>query len=165
MDYDKLAETLHKGDTLASERIAELTDTRIGAQAFNLAVLQLCKGLMDAMRDRGRPATVAFLKGRVCVLTDAEAAAYNRHSFDSGLRKASRAFRRLGEVDTRKLSQEQREKHERALVVTGRVLANVRSTRAKIAAETRVNNNAAVGHIRSTPGLPNVASGATEETK
>lgn len=162
MDFDKLASRLHKGDSLTCEELENITGHRRRTDGYGLAVLDLRDGLMKAFTDRGRPATVAIIKGKMKVLTDPEATTYNRKAFGNGLRKANRAHSRLGEVDTRALSGEQKQQHERAMLVTGKLLAVIRSTRAKLAADNR-QRQGSNGHLRTTPGLPLIQPSITDE--
>lgn len=142
-----LAKTLHEGDSLSSQQLCVITGASGGTDEFRLAVLGLRNDLMREFRSRGRPATVILSKGALAVLTHEEAVTYNRRAFDLGLRKANRAYRRLGDVDARALSADVKKQHERALLVTGKVLAVIKSTKSQLSSECRT-------HARATPVIP-----------
>lgn len=142
---------LGKGDVFTADQLEAMTGQRRGTEGYDLAVLGLRKKLHTTLRDRGKPATVAIVRGELRILEDTEASVYNAQAFRHGIRKARRAFDRLLEVDSRQVTPERLAGHGRAIEVNAKILSAINSTRAKCR-RTPIPV-ASGGHARQTPAV------------
>jgi hypothetical protein len=138
LDFDAIA----KGDTFTPERLEAMTGHKRGGDAYRFAVLDLRERIMTELAARKRPATVAFVRGCLCVLTDEQASVYTARQCRLKLRGHLRNVRRMRDVCIEKLSAEQRKAHERSLCVETMIASAARKTRKKLNLES---------HQRSTP--------------
>jgi len=111
---------------------------------FHLKVLGLQNKIDREMRNRGHLWTYRIDHGSIVICTDSDAAEHNARDFRLRFRAAGRAHARNAAVDTRQLSAEKRETHERTLLVQGRMLQAARTVRSTLQVQASV---------RKTPGL------------
>jgi hypothetical protein len=153
IDFD----AVQKGDSWAPDVLEELTSTRRGTVSYQFACLELRARIMRECLDRGKPVTVAMVKGSLRVLTDEEAALYNVKTFKSGLRRSVRSVKRLARVNPANLNEAQRAEHERNLT-----LCSLMMTAARKARRERLQVTA---HVRSVPGLPELPEVKPDEAQ
>lgn len=151
IDFD----ALQKGDEITTQQIEEFGRcTHEQEKQFRFAAMSLKDRIVKECRDRGKLFTVIITKMRIRILTDEEAALYNPRQFKQGFRRQVRSLRRLTEVNTSSLSEQQQKDHERNLLVFGKMLQAARSARAKVQA---------VAHQRTIPGLPPAKEGVDQK--
>lgn len=137
-------DAIQKGDSWTAEQLEVLTGFPANTKQYELAALGLRERIMRELEGRGRPATVAFDKGSLRVLTDSEACVYTHSQYLAGRRKMLRNLGRGLQVDRSKLTPEEAAIHDRNLIINSKeVVAMKKTRRLEIAA-----------HKRQTPGLP-----------
>lgn len=117
---------LSKGDEIAVDRVQTIVGLKYEHRAFSLKALALAEWIEREMIARGEAVTVIAIKGALRVLTDGEAAKYLTGRFgahEAGLRRSARA---KAQVDRSKLTEAEREKHDRELTVMGAKLTRLR---------------------------------------
>lgn len=139
-------EQLEKGQVIAADAIEPIVKCKRDDKEYALKVLALKEEVERAMRELGRPVTIAMRGADMHVLSDEDASQYNDRHFVRGLRQCGRSLRRMTEVDVGQLSAERRPEHLRRLEVNGKTYGAAVATRRKSWAIT--------GHKRTTPGLP-----------
>lgn len=138
LDFD----AINKGDTFTPDRLEVIVNFPKQTNAYRFAVLSLRERIMKELEDRNRPATVAIIKGCLCVLTDEQASVYTQRQCRIKIRGHFRNVKRMRAVCIENLSAEQRKSHERSLCIEGMVAAGIRKTRRTVKLES---------HQRSTP--------------
>jgi hypothetical protein len=141
LDFD----ALKKGDEIEADRLESITNTKRGTDQYNLAVLALRARIMQELKDRGKFVTVAVVKGCLRLLTDEQAALYNARMYRAGFQRAGRSLKRLAKVDVGNLTDQQKQDHERTLLVFGKMLQAAKTARREIAATP---------YQRTLPGIP-----------
>lgn len=139
VDFD----VIQKGEVLTWERIAEL----VGCYPDHATPEQLLslKGKIErGLWRRDKEWTLRIRHGEIHVLTDTEAAVYNRRYFKSYLRRARRRNRHALAVDRSNMTDEERQAHEQSLLTQGRILVAINVARRK---------PELVGHERKTPSM------------
>jgi len=140
IDFD----AIQKGDTFTPARLEEIIGATRNANHYRFSVLSLRDRIMRELELRNRPATVAIIKGCLCVLTDEQASVYTQRQCCIKIRGHFRNLRRMRNVCIENLSAEQRKAHERSLCVEGMVAASIRKTKRALLLEP---------HKRATPAL------------
>jgi hypothetical protein len=128
IDYD----ALKKGDSIGPGRLVEILGVRQTHPRWQLKLLALQQEIERELWDRGKPWTVAIRKGFIAVLTDSEAAEYNRRRFLSAQRSLHRSHRRNSAVDQANLAESERAMHHRAIHVEGVQLAAMLAARREL---------------------------------
>lgn len=144
-DFD----ALKKGDVIYAEQIERLSNTKRSDRAYQLKLLGFREQLQRELESRGMPVTVRIDHDNLIILTDSEAAAYNAAWFNSRKRQLLTCHYRSLQIDTSALDEDERKRHERAIMSQG----------AQIAAMRQATRVASTTHKRITPG---VATGAAE---
>ena len=139
IDFD----TVEKGTRFTPQFLSDALGVSMEAKGFPLAILGFVERLRNELEDRNKPATVAVVKGMVCVLTDQEASVYNPAEFERGLKKAKRAHRRTLQIDVGQLDENNKLRHERNIVTQAAILAAVREAK----------NTTVIAYKRSVPGI------------
>lgn len=139
-DFDRLK----KGDIIPVERIESLSRVSRDSARYSLIALKYKDQIESELESRGRPVTVKIDRGNLVILTDSEAAEYNKTQFDARKRQMGASHRRAMQVDIGQLSDDQKERHRRNLLVQG----------AQLAAMRKVVRVEASAHKRITPGAP-----------
>lgn len=139
-DFDMLK----KGDVIPVERIELLIMTKQDHPKYSLRILRLKDQIESELERRGRPVTVRTDHGCLVILTDPEAAEYNKAQFGIRRHQLSICHQRTLQVNVTQLTDEQRKIHERNIVVQGAQLSAMRKA-------VRIAHKA---HKRITPGLP-----------
>jgi len=117
---------LEKGDVIEIERIQEITGWKCGTNEYRFALLALRDRVFQELRDRGCPATVITDSDRLQILTDTEAAEYNRRMFVKSRKAMARAFIRNTLVDVNQLTDSERREHSEDLLIQSRILLSQR---------------------------------------
>lgn len=141
LDFD----ALHKGSVVSAEEIEAIVRVSRDSARYSARQTDLCFRIERELRDRGIDATVATIKDEIHVLDDPAAAIHNRQLFDKGMKRLRRAHRKLMQVDTGQLSDEERKQYVRTLTVQGAVLVGAMSAQRKAIV---------IAYARKTPGLP-----------
>lgn len=128
-------EDFEKGDVISTDEIERVLCLSRNDPKFSFALLALRDKLLRGLRLLQKNWTVTTEGMRLNILTDAQAADYNREMFERRLRGANRDHRRNLGVDKSQLNAEQIQVHERALVVQSLKLAAMRRTRKEIKLE------------------------------
>lgn len=139
-NYDEL----QKGMSISAERLEQIVGVPRIHKDYAFKVLAVKERIERELRDRNRVVTVAIIRDCLELLTDEAAAEYNQQQAKIAIRKLGRAHFRNGHVDVTQLTQEQREQHERNLLINGQILTAIRSIRRKLLPKP---------HERQTPGL------------
>jgi hypothetical protein len=140
LDYDALA----KGQTIDADRIEEIVGVSRTLAAYSGKQVQLAATIEEELADRGKPVTVQCIGAEIRILTDSEALAATENRFRKYLRQLGKAHHNLSEVDTRNLTEDERRRHDRQLVVQAAVLVGAREAK----------QHALVEYRRRVPGLP-----------
>lgn len=143
-DFD----AIKKGDVIYAEQIERLSNTNRSDRAYQLKLLGFREQIQRELDSRGMPVTVRIDHDNLVILTDSEAAAYNAAWFNSRRRQLMTCHQRSLQVDTALLEEDERKRHERAIMSQGAQIAAMRQA-ARVAATT---------HKRITPGVVKVAS-------
>lgn len=106
---------LKKGDLISIETIERETGISHGDDRWPFALMQMSKYIETQRRNLGMPVTPAIRRGILMILTDSDAARTNARRTVKRIGGMRRDFRRNSEVDIRKLSQEERQKHDREM--------------------------------------------------
>lgn len=122
-------ESLNKGDSIPPEKLEEITGCNRGTTDYQFAVLALQQRIMDELEDRGKPATVAFKRNVLRVLTDSEALEHNAKSYSSHIKGLRRDFGRMMNIETANLSDREKVRYEREIEIEGKVLQSIDKTR------------------------------------
>ena len=139
-NYDEL----QKGTSISAERLEQIVGVPRTHKDYAFKVLAVKERIERELRDRGKVITIAIIRDSLELLPDEAAARYNKQQNRIGLRKVMRSHNRNMHVDVTQLTQEQREEHDKELLVTGQILSAVRSIRRKLLPQP---------HERQTPGL------------
>lgn len=109
---------LGKGSVVRTRTLEEATGVSRHHRAFTKESLKVKDALADWFRrERGEVVTVVHRGDTLAVLTDPEAAEYNRRAGELAARKLRAAFRRNRAVDVAALGSDSRRDHERTLEV------------------------------------------------
>jgi len=140
LDFDALA----KGDVISVEQLTKILGLKPDHPHFMLKVLSLKERIENELMDRGNPVTARIHHNAIHICTDLEASEYNAGMSEQGFRKMVRSHRRNLVVDTQLFKPEEKQSHERRLLVSGAMLA--------ACITVRKSPQLAVA-IRKTPGL------------
>lgn len=135
-------DALSKGDSIGSEILAEFFGVEYGSQVYQLRLAGFVQKLEVALWAKGKQYVLRCSQGSVSILTDTEAAEYTQARFGAHYRGLRRSHRRAAVVDRSRLADDARNRHDRALVVQGGMLA---------AASRAVVELKAVPYERNTP--------------
>jgi len=127
--YPREFDSLQKGDTIPDTLIASICDCKSGDANFGLRRLSVGQMIEGYFKSSGIVVTVAVVKNKLHILSDAEASERNFHRTTlraTGMRRDHR--RNLG-VDTRKLTPEQLQEHDRHLCRQGQMVLAIRAHR------------------------------------
>lgn len=137
--------TIIKGRVFSPEEIEYLTGAKRGTPEYALALLNLRTHIENALITTGHPPlTLKCDHNSLRVLTDAEAAEYNAQQFDRLQRRAARRFALQMAVDISELSENERETHEKKVLVNGKILQAISNVRKQFKLKP---------HERKTPSL------------
>jgi len=135
---------LRKGDYVDPAVIEIITGEIAETPGYQLAAMNLKTEIEGALQSQRRPMTLKHEGYGIRLLTDTEAAEYNKEQGEAGVRKLNRAFKRNQVVEEVNLSDPERQSHYRTLEVQGKQLQAIRKVRREL-------------HIapvkRRTPGL------------
>jgi hypothetical protein len=138
---------LMKGDYLSPALIEDVTGETEGTTGYQLALLNLKERIVATLADLAKtersdgtlnPDRLVTLKvegGGLRILTDPEAAVYNKVQGEAAVRKLRHANRRNLLVDESKLSDGERQGHYRTLEVQGRYLQAIRKVNRDLTVE------------------------------
>jgi len=136
---------LEKGDVIPPELCErhlgmKRTDIRYGQSLVSFRDL-----VLRGLRRMGRQWTVTTPQSSVKILTDSEAASYNRKEFNRYTSAAGRRFRDNLGVDPSRLQADERRTHEHTLTSQATQLEFIRRAKRQVSL---------TAHKRATPGLP-----------
>lgn len=150
-------DTLEKGTEIPPESIEPLIEpevidgklTRIDRWhwKYGLKLLAIAEEIEHQMADRGLFVTVKQTKRGLRILTDDESSIYNECEQRRHLRAVARRQRRLIGVDAAQLTDEQKQQHERRVLVGGLRMQHLANARKEIRLLPKP-------HQRELPGLP-----------
>jgi hypothetical protein len=129
VDFD----TLKKGSVVTAETIEAYAQAKPETKAYNFAALSLCKDVETYLAQTGIYATVCIRANQIHVLTDEEAAEYNKAKYEQGRNRMFQAHRRNSAVDVSMLADDQRAQHERTLQRHAFELASLKQARNSLA--------------------------------
>lgn len=141
-------DTIQKGVVFGYEILSQLIDATPGTSEWALRVTEIGQRLQDILWRAGKPFTLRFHRTKLVVLSDEEAAKFNKRHFASGRRRMARSHKQALGVDTSSLDEATRSAHERTLRAQGIELASIVAARKQIRA---------TAHRRHTPILPGSA--------
>jgi hypothetical protein len=118
-----------KGDVITSAEVSALIGCDPAHRRYSLRACAAADAMMKLKRKKGEPCTIIQVKDDLRILTDAEAASYNRRISDTKVRGLRQSHRRNCEVQVERLTERQRAEHDRDLGVTG---ARVAATSAAV---------------------------------
>lgn len=121
----EMVDRLDKGSVLTLQQVKAVASPSDRGRDPKLLMMGFGAALKRAMRLAGKPCTVRVMdQGRsLHVLADSVASTYNAAWFRNYGRRQRRRFEEMGDVDTGKLDNEERQKHLHSHNVMGRVLA------------------------------------------
>lgn len=143
-------DTIQKGDVFGYDTLSQLIDATPGTSEWAMRVTEVGQRLQDMLWASGKLFTLRFRKTKLAVLTDTEAALFNKRHFVSGRRRMARAHKQALGVDTTSLDDRARKQHERTLRSQGIELASIAAARKEVRA---------LAHRRERPMLPGAAQG------
>lgn len=108
-----------KGDVISKAELQALVGVAPADVRYSLRICAIAAAMERMKRAAGQPCTIIQSKSDLKILTDAESATYNKERSDVHVAGLRRAHRRNCEVQSGGLTEEQRNKHDRDLVVTG----------------------------------------------
>jgi len=108
-------ETLQKGSVVTAGILEAYAQAKPETKAYNFAAMALCKDIETYLAHTGIYATVCIRANQIHVLTDKEAAEYNKAKYEQGRNRMFQAHRRNAAVDVSMLADDQRAQHERTL--------------------------------------------------
>jgi hypothetical protein len=117
---------LNKGDKITPEEIASIFHAIPGTADYALQSLRLRDYITQRFMERSEVVTIIAEKNALRILTDAEAAEYNRDAFKKRSRQMLHIHLRACGVDTANLDDKQQREHERVLLRQGVVLSHMR---------------------------------------
>ena len=117
---------LHKGSVIHAQEIANIFHAQQGTERFNLCSLRLREYITDKFAERSETVTVVSDRGNLRILTDAEAAEYNRDEFKRKSRQMLHIHKRNCGVNTAALDEKQQRDHERVIMRQSAVLSHMR---------------------------------------
>lgn len=122
MDLAKLnIDQLGKGSVLEPQTLSAFFGVSLDDRRYTMRILELRDAVSDHFRTkRGEVVTLAIRDDALHVLSDEEAAEYNRRDFERGVRALRRAHRRNLAVNLGQLGGKDRAEHLRALESQGR---------------------------------------------
>jgi hypothetical protein len=123
---------VHKGWELTPETLEAITGHRRDSKAYQFACLELETRLRKDLRDDGRAACVAFVRGNLRVLTDPEAVEYTAKKSADGVRRVLTADREMSQVDIGNLSEPELERLTTNRIKSGARAAALRGARTAI---------------------------------
>ena len=127
LDFD----ALEKGSNISAEELQDILQAQPGTRAFDLKRLALRSQIMSEMAGRGVVATVKNMGDGLRILTDSEAAIHNDKVQKRAMRMMGRALIRQQGVDESRLSDPERELHQRRLQRNAFILSSMKSAQRK----------------------------------
>jgi hypothetical protein len=118
-------ESLKKGDILTVEQLEAITHRQQGTNEYNLAVMQLRGEIERRFAESGVIVSLRTIDNELHILTDDHAVGYSEERFSKGMQIMGRAHNKLLGVDTSKLSDNVKPRHERNVIVQGKILQAV----------------------------------------
>ena len=131
-------EAIFKGQHITQQELEQITGKKAGTDEYQFALL----GLQQQIQNKTNCTVKISNKYELQVLTDEEASRHNYKLFVQNMRSMRTRFDLNASVDVSELSDEQRPKHERNLVVQGLYIQALAQTRKQIAVS---------GHKRTLP--------------
>lgn len=139
-DYD----ALKKGDVIHADTLEGVVRLNREHKNYSRGVCGLAKIIMREMEARGRPVVVCAVGNDLKILTDEEAGPYNRRRKKITYRAQRTVFRNMLKVDTAFVSQDEKARIDRDILVMG----------AELAAQKKALRNLTVeAHKRQTPAI------------
>lgn len=134
-------EAIFKGQLITVEELQKITGKKPGTDEYQFALLSL----QSAIQNKTSCTVKIQNKFELLVLTDEEASRHNHKLFLQNVRGMRSRFDLNAAVDVGELSDEQRAKHERNLVVQSLYIQAITTTAKQIAVEA---------HKRKLPSKP-----------
>jgi hypothetical protein len=126
IDFD----SLKKGDELSTERLEEMLGKKANTDEFRFAVMSVQSLIQERTGYTVKCGSDCALR----ILTDAEASEHNQKLFQQNLRAIANRHALNCQVDVDNLSEDQRKKHDRALMVQSRYVGAIVQTTRNLAA-------------------------------
>jgi hypothetical protein len=120
---------LVKGDVIDIPTIERITGTAHGTTEYNFQIMSLRSFIERKSRDNGGRLISRNRHGALEILTDENAAKYTERHAKLGRRRFYRNHRRQLDVETKNLSDKARFEHEQSIILNGRMIANMHSSR------------------------------------
>jgi hypothetical protein len=124
---------LDKGTVIPAAEVERCLGLPRTHRAYSMAALGLRAAIESHFAVDGVTVTVIQRSDDLVILTDREAAEYNRERFKQHVRGMRRSHRRAAGVNPVPLTEQERRDHDRALEVQGRILLAVAAVRREIA--------------------------------
>jgi hypothetical protein len=128
IDFGALA----KGTVIPAAEVERCLGLSRTHKAYSMAALGLRGAIESHFAADGLTVTVIQRSDDLVILTDREAAEYNRERFRQHVRGLRRSHRRAAGVDPVPLTEQERRDHDRALEIQGRILLAVAAVRREI---------------------------------
>lgn len=142
IDFD----SIEKGSVISRYELVKILG-KCEDYEFQYRLVGFSEYVRKELWNRGKHFTVRIKDFTIEILSDEEASDYNTDHFSKGLKKLRKAHRQILAVDSSEFASEQRQRHDRAIVVQAAILSGIRESRRGLGP---------IPAKRKTPGLVTV---------
>jgi hypothetical protein len=128
-EYPIETDGLSKGSIVDSATIEQAFGVKVGTDAYRFAIMECQAYVERRLAERGLVVVTRQEKNDVRICTDPEASKYKDREVRRSVRKMARDVREMSTVDRSKLTDDEREEHDRRLEINGRTVAAIRHVR------------------------------------
>lgn len=136
LDFD----ALNKGDVISEDRLESITSEKRGTKEYQFKTMSLADRIERELAERGLSAYAVVRREQIRILTDDEAKEHTEHLGLQAVRKLFRAFRKGAAVDTTGFTIDQKQEHERQILMLGRYAAAIKQVRRELTVEPTTRN-------------------------
>lgn len=141
LDFD----SLDKGSVVTREEIECIYNCKFGTTEYSIRAMKLAETIEKELEARNLYVTVKQENGALVILDDTTASRYNAGQAMLAFSRMARRHHKLQQVDVAKLTDEDRTRHARGIMVIGTMLLAARKAKREALK--------ALPHIRNTPEL------------
>lgn len=131
LDFD----ALKKGDVISEDRLEAITSEKRETKEYQFKAMSLADRIEREMAERGLSVYAVVRREKIRILTDDEAKEHTQRLGLQAVRKLFRAVRKGGAVDTTGFTIEQKQEHERQIIMLGRYAAAIKQVRRELTVE------------------------------
>lgn len=124
IDFD----AIEKGSVISRYELVKILG-RCEDYEFQYRLVGFSEYVRKELWDRGKRYTVRIKDFTIEILSDEEASDYNVNHFAKGLQKLRKAHRQILAVDSSEFAAEQKQRHDRAIVVQAAILSGIKESR------------------------------------